>query len=114
MDAPRFLLRPCRLLSDRFVPSAEESFELDWKGLVRRFSHGPYAAHTLQRLRTGAYLGMTSNPGSPQPVSFCLYNTDGSGKIKHVLRKDPSFAERLLEVYQVEEAHWGSRTTEPA
>lgn len=109
----RFALTPCKLRADRFVPQDGDPIDLDWRTLCERLapSRSRTALITLRQVQQGAYVGLVRGPGGPR--TFLLANADRSGDLTGILKKDPSFADRLLEVWRVDQVKWDCKTTEP-
>ena len=112
----RFVLKPARLLLTRFVTSRTgDEQSLDLKGLMERFAptREPGDRINLMHLRRGEFMGLVRSGKNPNRiVTFLLVNPDQSGNVDFVLKNDPSFENRLVEVYRVEEAVYDARITE--
>lgn len=108
----RFVLQPCRLTKDRFVPTSDSSVEMGWKQLVERFwqSGAPAGLRNLAFLRPGSFIGLAKTGNKVS--NFILQNDDRSGDIGRILKKDPGFVKRLTDVYRVEQVDRGSRVEE--
>lgn len=112
----RFVIQPCKLREDRLTPvKGSEPLTLSWKELAKKLapSANAQALRTLYYVQTGAYVGLLKHPATGQPVNFCFVAQDRSGNVAEVLRRDPSFAHRLIEVFLVKEADRGVRLSEP-
>jgi hypothetical protein len=111
-----FVLKPARLLQTRLVTSkTDPAFELDFKQLVQRFV-SPNAINErlkLLNLRHGMFLGLSRSKLRPGgKCIFVLFNIDRGGNIDFVLKRDPSFEQRLLESYFVESAEYDAKLSE--
>jgi hypothetical protein len=103
----RFVLQPCRFREGWLVPVKDESpLVVDWRELSARFapSKEPRALSVLRLLQTGAYLGLVKGPRGPS--NFVVVNPDRSGNITKIVKRDPSFAGRLISAYRVDEVQW--------
>ena len=102
----KFTLTKCKLREDKFVKEAAfDSFSTDWDQLVERLapSKTKEALMNLRQLQPGAFVGLARDKNNPENIrNFVLLNTDRSAKLDWVLKKDPSFEDRLIEVYKVE------------
>ncbi len=109
----KFILQPCKLREEWLVPTKDPAIRLSWSELCAKLapSRDERALKSLQLLQIGAFVGLSSRAGKP-PSNFVLLNPDRSGNLKQVLKGDPTFASRLLEVYLVEEARWDSKVVE--
>ena len=103
-----FILQPCRLRADRLVPTKDEVVTFEWEDLVERLapSKSLQAKMTLRKLQKGAFIGTTRQAESQSPTNFLLVMPDRSGRIGGLIKQDPSFPERLLEVFQVQSVDW--------
>lgn len=109
-----FVLQPCHLRDDRFVPSKAEPITCEWDDLVNRLapSKSSKAKLTLRQLQRGAFVGTTRHRSSNIPTNFMLVMPDRSGRVGGLLQQDPSFADRLLEVFQVQSVVWDDKLDE--
>ena len=108
------VLTPCKLRLDRIVPQkGAESLVLDWRETVKRLavSGQPTALANLRRMDRGSFVGLARDARG-QIRNFVLKNPDRSDKVDWLLARDPSFPDRLVEVYRVEAAQWESTFTE--
>lgn len=113
----KFVLKPARLLQTRLVTSkTDPEFEVDFKQLVKKLvpSDAPvYERTKVLNLRHGMFVGKARSLRRPgHATMFVLFNVDRSGDIEFVLKKDPSFEQRLLEAYFVETAQYDAKVTE--
>jgi hypothetical protein len=110
----RFVLQPCHLRDNRFAPTkGSEPVVLDWKSLREKLApSGERAAlMNLRGARIGCFVGLIKDPKNLDgrtPRNFMLMNLDRSARLDWLLKKDPSFETRLLEVYRVEDVRWDS------
>lgn len=108
-----FVLQPARVRGDRVNPlKAEESVELDWRGLVERVggSGSPEALMTLRRLKTADFVGVRNVGGNK--TNFLITTPGGSGRIGFITKKNPAFQVEVHEVFQVIEAAYESNISE--
>lgn len=108
----RFVLQPCRLREGKFAPvKGAEPVVFDWPKLVEVLapSHELPALKTLRSMQPGAYVGTTKDKTDQRRLrNFVLLNQDRSAKLDWILKKDPTFEERLVTVYRVDEVKWES------
>jgi hypothetical protein len=110
-----FTLRPCRIRENRIVPQKDaQAVVYPWRELVQKFApSGTFAAcANLQRLRTDYYIGLLQKPGQKVLANFVFLDTEHSGKLRDVIRKDPTFADRVVEIYRVEQLFWSGGVQE--
>jgi hypothetical protein len=110
----RFVLQPCKLFAGHFVPLKCDALELDWSGLCSLLapSRERQALVNLRVLQSNAYVGLTKSPYDGSLKNFVFLNQDRSNKADWFLKRDPSFEQRLYEVYRVDESHWDASITE--
>jgi len=110
----KFFLQPCRLREDKLVPTKEPKVEFKWLDLVSRLapSKSKNAQMVLRRMERGCFIGLVLNEQTKEAVNFLLLNPDRSGSVKALLRKDPSFERRLIEVFRVEDFAWDAKMEE--
>jgi hypothetical protein len=92
-----------------------DSFEIELEDLLKRFfmhPPSPIDVSKVASLRTNAFIGLTKSNRNGKPVCFTVLNTDRSSRIDWLTKKDPSFVDRLLEVYRVEGSKWESKIEE--
>jgi hypothetical protein len=63
-------------------------------------------------IKPGCFIGLIRTPITNRVVLFILSNPDGSGNVDFVMKKDPSFQDRLICAYKVIEAVFDSKVTE--
>ena len=114
----KFVLKPARLLQTRLVTSkTDPEFSLDFKAMVKRFvpPNAAFERTKLLNLKHGMFIGLSRSQRRPgEKCIFVLANLDRGGDIAFVLRKDPSFENRLIEAYFVESAEYDAKVTEQA
>jgi len=107
---PKFVFKSCRVREDRVISEGDEAV-FDIPSLLKKFA--PERARRdliqLRALRVGQYIGIVRGSQSGKPITFFLWNNDRTNRIAWVLKKDPTFPERLIEIYRVEHVDWGSR-----
>jgi len=112
----KIVMLPCRLREDRLVPekgSEAVSFtELEVLSRFRLDGRKSADQNILRMLVPASYIGLVSSRKTGEPVRFYVRNNDLYGDISWVLKGDPSFPGRLLEVWLVESATWESRMIE--
>lgn len=111
----RFVLQPCRVRDDYFVPTkGEAQVEVNWPELAKRLAptKEPTALRTLLRLQVGGFVGVRKAPGHAKPTNFFLMNPDRSGKLGWILKQNPKFGEQVESVFRVEIAEYDASTTE--
>lgn len=109
-----FRLQKCHLRQDRLVPTKDEPVSVSWEDLLNRVapSKSRNAKLQLRTMKRGTFVGLTKSPDAKERCNFLLHNTNNTGKIDWLLKKDPSFATRLLEVYRIESFTWDSKIEE--
>ncbi len=112
----KFVLKPAHLLQTRLVVSrAEPEFELDFKGLVKKFltDKAPQERFKLVGLKHGMFIGHSASRKRPgEKCIFVLFNVDRGGNIDFVMKKDPTFPSRLIDAYFVESAEYDAKLSE--
>lgn len=112
----KFILQPARLLQTRLVTSKMgEPIELEFVQLLAKMvpNRDRIEAMKLMGLRRGMFIGLTQSAKTPgKQVVFVLYNPEGGGNVDFVLKEDPTFEQRMLEAYRVEEATYDAVITE--
>lgn len=113
----KFVLKPARLLQTKLVTSkTDPEFEVDFKQLLKRLvpAGAPsYERTKLLNLHHGMFVGISRSIRRPgEKTIFVLFNVDRSGDIEFVLKKDPSFEQRLVEAYFVESALYDAKVSE--
>jgi len=113
----RFLLQPCHLRGTHLAPlKGTEPVALDWKSLRAKLAPTSDSSSlaSLRALRIGAFVGLAKDRYNPAVSrNFMVLNNDRSARLDWVLSKDPTFADRLLEVYRVDDVQWDSSVSEP-
>ena len=113
----KFVLQPCHLRDFKFAPiKGTEPTTFDWEELRQKLapSNERSALHNLRALRIGSYVGLLKDLKTPngRPGNFVLFNLDRSARLDWLLKQQPTFEERLLEVYRVDEVLWDSKVEE--
>lgn len=110
----KFLLRPCKVRGGHIVDSKDEAVEMDWDALCKKLapSKDRQALMNLRTLQIGAFVGLSTNTRLRRVGNFVLLNQDRSGNLRWILKKDPEFERRVLEVYRVEDVRWDSKVVE--
>jgi hypothetical protein len=107
-----YVLQPCIIRADRFIPNRKEGpVSFDWASLCRTLapSGQPAALKVLSVLQMGHFVGLVQRPGRDTLTNFVFRNAQGPpGAFQWLLKKDPSFPERVEVVYQVERADRGA------
>ena len=112
---PAFVLTPCKLRNDRIVPQkGAPVVSLDWKGLVLKLaaSRQAGALANLRHMDKGSFVGLAREQRTGLVRNFILKNPDRSDRVDWLLERDPTFADRLVEVYRVENANWDTSVVE--
>jgi hypothetical protein len=112
----RFVLQPCHLREGKLAPlKGTQPLVLDWSGLVEKLapSREARARMTLKSMQPGAYVGTVQDQNNPKIArNFVFANQDRSAHVDWILKKDPTFETRLLDVYRVDEVRWDAAVTE--
>lgn len=97
-------LQPCKIRENRIVPLKAERIDLRWHELVAKMAPNrePFELNTLAQLRLGSYVGVCRRSRGDGQTVFMLMNDDRSGFIDWILKKDETFASRVIEVYRVD------------
>ena len=109
------VLLPCKLRDDWIVPAkGGVPTTFDWDTLAAKLAppNDPQALRNLRQLQASAFIGLIRSKRDQRPVSFFLLNPDRTGTVGWLLKKDPSFTDRLLEVYRVESVVWDGEMKE--
>lgn len=110
----KFVLQPCKVREDRFVELEVEPLVLTASELVERFA--PDRDYTelmkLRSMRPGGFLGRIRGGRTGHPVVFVFMRDDRRNSVAQFLKRDPTLMGRVLEVFRVDEANWGSRFIE--
>lgn len=110
-----FVLQPCKLREDRFVPQKDEEPLVikSIQGLLDKFAPTMYGHRVqLRQLRVGAYVGLIKGSRSRKTVPFLVWNPDRSNRIRWLINQDPEFGDRVLEVYRADTVDWGASVSE--
>jgi hypothetical protein len=116
----RFVLQPCKLRENRLVPLKNTApVEFTWKELVERLapSRTDKALKSLYFLQPGSFVGLLKHPNprkrEKEVVNFVYVGQGRTGLLLGPMAQDPTFAERLIEVYRVEKAEKDMKMSEP-
>ena len=113
----RYVLQPCKVREDQLVPQKDtEPVTFDWPQLCAKFAsfkgQGRVALLNLGHLRVSGFLGLIRSAKEGQVTNFILLNQDRTGSIDWLMKKDPTFESRLIEVYRVEVAERDAKLLE--
>jgi hypothetical protein len=113
-DVVRVVLRPCKIWQDRVVPTDSPDVEFSWRALLAKFAPIPSknASLAMRSLQQGSYVGLVRREGEVRPSFFVFMNADRSNRLGTGLIKDTDFPNRVVEVYRVEKADWGTSVVE--
>lgn len=104
----RVELRPCKFREGKFAVAAKAEVEsLDLAALRARLlltEDTPLVRSKIACVRPNAYVGIVRGQEGNQ-VGFVLLNDDRTGNCQWLLKKDPTFADRLQEAWKVEAVH---------
>jgi hypothetical protein len=107
-----FVLQPCHLRGTQLTPlKSQTALTLDWNALKAKFapSNDTQALRSLHAARVGAFIGLARDRKNPTiSRNFMVLNEDRSARMDWILNKDPTFANRLLEVYKIVQVKWDS------
>jgi len=111
-----FLLQPFRHRAGRLAPDRrQEPLVLTTEALFEKFSlnkEDKLDQIRVQHMRVGSFVGISLGRVSREPVCFVLDNPGKSHSYAWILKSDPSFDERIQEVYKIERATWDSSIEE--
>ena len=106
----KFTLTRCKLREDKFVPvKGAEPQVWDWPKVVEVLapSQSPRAFRTLRAVRPQSYICVYKHPKSKRSANLLFQNADpSSNSARFILRKDPTFGDRLEHVFRVEDIDW--------
>jgi hypothetical protein len=108
-----FVLRKCKLRDGWLVPVKNtEPVTLEWKEAVQLLapSKSVAALKTLRMMSVSSFVGLVRVNG--QTANFLVRNADLSGDVRATVKRDPSFADRLVDAYRVESVDWEDRMIE--
>lgn len=112
----QFVLQPFRHRQGKFAQDRrKESLKLSAEELFEKFGlsrHDPMDQLRVQAMRVGAFVGITVGRVSKKPVCFVLDNADKSASYEWILAKDPTFDDRIQEVYRIDSAVWDAKVEE--
>lgn len=111
-----FVLRPFRHRAGKLAPDRrKEAITLTQEELYARFGLSPHNMLDrvrVQNMRPGGFVGISIGKVSKKPVCFVLDNADHSPSYAWILAKDPSFEDRIQEVFRIEKALWDAKVEE--
>jgi hypothetical protein len=107
-------LIPCKLRADRLVPVKEgEVLVLTPTELMKKFRMDPanrLHQATMKLLSPLSYIGLTQHVLRPKEVThFYLKNLDLSNDVEWIQKKNPTWSERLQEVWMVDKVEWDAQ-----
>jgi hypothetical protein len=109
----RVELRPCKFREGKFTVLEKAELEvLELAQLRERLlltENTPLVRAKITHVRSNAYVGIVRGVEGAQ-VGFVLLNDDRSGNCQWLLKKDPTFADRLVEAWKVEAVHMEGST----
>jgi hypothetical protein len=103
----KIVLQKCKIRAETLVVDRKQLLEtMEWAAFQEKFAPdlGRESLLKLQNVRLGAFVGLSQVRDNV--VNFILINPDLSGDISWILKKDPSFEGRIVEVYRVELVEW--------
>jgi hypothetical protein len=99
-DEVLFTLHPAKMLDGYgfTIDKSKEPFQVSHRQLMDRFFRrdDPQSRVKFSHLKAGSFLGL-----SKTGTTFILSNSDRTGNLSFVLKKDRSFPDRIVEVYKV-------------
>jgi len=113
-----FILQPFRHRAGKLaLDRRKEAITLTTQELLDKFgldTSNQLDRLRIQNIRPGGFVGISIGKHSKKPVCFVLSNTDKSPSYEWILVKDPSFEDRIQEVFRVEKALWDAQVEEVA
>jgi hypothetical protein len=109
-----FVLQKCKLRDGWLVPVKNtEPLTLDWGELCALLapSKSQRALLTLRHIQVSGYVGLVRQPTFVS--NFVVRNADLSGDIRQTIKRDPTFAQRLVDAYRVDSVVWDDKLVEP-
>lgn len=111
-----FVLQPFRHRAGKFaLDRRKEAITLTSQELFEKFgldAANPVDRLRVQHMRPGGFVGISIGRNSQKPVCFVLSNADRSPSYAWILNKDPSFEDRIQEVFRIEKALWDAKVEE--
>ena len=110
-----FVLRKCKLRDGWLVPvKNNEPVVLDWAAVCKLLapSKTAEAMKALRLMTVSSYVGLVQANG--RISNFVVRNPDLSGDIRATVKRDPTFAQRLVDAYRVESVDWEDKMIEPS
>jgi hypothetical protein len=113
----KIVMTECKLRETKFVPKKDvEPVEFTAIDLIERFNLNPKTdprhLFILRTLKPDSFVGISFNPTTGKNAIFYWHHEDQRNDIGRVLKKDPTFSSRLVEVWRVESSHWDSKFEE--
>jgi hypothetical protein len=112
----QFVLQPYRHRQGKLaLDRRQEPLTLNVDELFEKFglsAQNPLDRLRVQAMKPGAFVGISLGRASQKPVCFVLDNADRSPSYEWILKRDPTFDERIKEVYRIESALWDSSVQE--
>jgi len=117
----KFVLQPCKMRGSRFAPKKNvEPEEFDWTQLRARLIpknlEGTRLHQALNNLRgmvVNSFIGTVKSSKDGEDISFFFCNRDATDPdASWVVDQDPTFPERIIEVFRVIEVQWGNKFQE--
>ena len=108
-----FVLQKCKLRDGWLVPVKNtEPLTLDWKQACALLapSNTDRARLLLRQMQVSSYVGLVRQPTFVS--NFVIRNADLSGDMRSTVKRDPSFAQRLVDAYRVDSVVWDASMTE--
>jgi hypothetical protein len=109
----RFVLTAMTLRGTKFVPvRGAQPEELDWNGLCEKLAPAPEDRVKLRVLKRADIIGIKRHAQGRR--NFLLSNTDRSGNVAWLLKKQPTVFDAMECAYRVEEVVYDQRIVEKA
>jgi len=112
-----FVLQPFRHRLGKLAPDRrKETLVLTVEEVIEKFGLNPKQQQLdqirLNHMRPGSYVGISIGRQSKQPVCFVLTPPGGVPSYAWILKQDPTFDDRIQEVYRIEKARWDGKIEE--
>ncbi len=111
-----FVLQRCKYREGWLVPKKGEApLRVEWAKLCEMLapSGSVRARMMLRQAAPCAFIGLLRLPDG-QVSNFVLRNSDLSGDVRALAKKNPLLERQLVDVYRVERVEWEDRVIEPA
>lgn len=110
-----FKLTPCKFRDGWLVPKKDAApLEVDWKGLCAILAPSK-TLEAKRNLRIGvaanSYVGLLKQANG-SVTNFVIRNTDLTGDVRALAKRDPAFSTRLTDAYRIDAAVWDSQMLE--